>query len=130
MYRFPMDIRTLSILTHYIAKDIYSEIPRGAMQPRTVLFSSIQYVHNVLVETTGYTQSGNGHLQYWRTFHHDGKICEGGECTPTLLHYIYHHVLKSWYTLQLRGQIHFPYFYSTPICTLWLEPRKRCLCFH
>jgi len=35
------------ILTHYIAKDIYSRIPRGAMQPRTVLFSSVQYVHNV-----------------------------------------------------------------------------------
>jgi hypothetical protein len=24
-------------------------------------------------------------------------------------------------TLQLRGQIHFPYFYSTPICTLWVK---------
>ncbi len=26
---------------------------------------------------------------------------------------------KLWYTLQLRGQIHPPYFYSAPICTLW-----------
>ncbi len=36
-----------------------------------------------------------------------------------------------WYTLQLRGQINFPYFYSTctPICNLWLEPPKCCLCF-
>ncbi len=25
-----------------------------------------------------------------------------------------------WCTLQLRGQIHFPYFYSTPLCTLQL----------
>ncbi len=26
---------------------------------------------------------------------------------------------KLWCTLQLRGQIHSPYFYSTPVCTLW-----------
>ncbi len=28
-------------------------------------------------------------------------------------------------TLQLRRQIHFPYFYSTPICTLWFESQKK-----
>jgi hypothetical protein len=26
---------------------------------------------------------------------------------------------KLWYTLQMRGQIHSPYFSSIPICTLW-----------
>ncbi len=33
---------------------------------------------------------------FWRTFHHDGKIAQpgvgGGGFTPTLFHYIYHHV--------------------------------------
>ncbi len=31
---------------------------------------------------------------FWRTFSHEGKICpagEGGGCTPTPSHYIYHH---------------------------------------
>ncbi len=28
---------------------------------------------------------------------------------------------KLWCTLHLRGQIHSPYFYSTPTCTLWLK---------
>jgi hypothetical protein len=29
---------------------------------------------------------------------------------------------KIWSTLQLRGQIHSPYFSFTPICTLWGHP--------
>jgi len=43
---------------------------------------------------------------------------------------------KLYCTLQLRGQIHSPYFYSTPICTLWLYWTARsdpssslCLCY-
>ncbi len=31
-----------------------------------------------------------------------------------------------WCMLQLRGQIHSPYLYSTPICTLWLELCRHC----
>jgi hypothetical protein len=27
---------------------------------------------------------------------------------------------KLWCTVQLRGQTHTPYFYTTPMCTLWL----------
>jgi hypothetical protein len=32
---------------------------------------------------------------FWRTFHHDGKLAQGGEgggCTPTPCHYSYHAV--------------------------------------
>ncbi len=47
------------------------------------------------------------------------QALEGGGCTPTPFTNVY---LTSravlWWTLQLRGQIHFPYFYSTPICAL------------
>jgi hypothetical protein len=38
----------------------------------------------------------------------------GGGCTAP-----FHYVL--WCTLQLIGQIHTPYFSSTPICTLWFS---------
>ncbi len=41
------------------------------------------------------------------------QASEGSGCTPTPFHYIYHH--KQQYTLQLRGQIHPPYFISTPM---------------
>ncbi len=54
---------------------------------------------------------------FWRTFHHDGKISPawcGWGCTPTPIHYIYHHVQNcSVRTLQLRAQKNDPYFYST-----------------
>ncbi len=49
---------------------------------------------------------------------------EGGGCTPTPFHYIYHHVAV-YGTLQLRWQIHSRYFISTPICTLWSCLRHR-----
>ncbi len=46
----------------------------------------------------------------------------GGGCTPTPFHSIYlPSRTKLQCTLQLRGQMHPHYFYSTPICTL------RCL---
>ncbi len=43
---------------------------------------------------------------------------EGGGCTPTPFYHIYYHYKIVIYTLQLRGQIHAPFFSSTPICTL------------
>jgi hypothetical protein len=44
---------------------------------------------------------------------------EGGRCKPIPFHYIYHHVQSCGVrSMQLRGQIHYPYFYSIPICTL------------
>ncbi len=58
---------------------------------------------------------------FWRTFHHDSKIIPawwgwGVHALPLSLYLPSR--AKLWCTLQLRGQIHFPYFYSTPICTL------------
>jgi hypothetical protein len=62
----------------------------------------------------------------WLTFHHDGKNQlnrRGGGCTPSPFHSIYNHEQRPglWFTLQLRGQIHSPYFISISICTLWKE---------
>ncbi len=59
---------------------------------------------------------------FWRTFNHDGKISPawwwwGVHAHPLSLDLPSR--AKLWCTLQLRGQIHSPYFYSTPICTLW-----------
>ncbi len=57
---------------------------------------------------------------FWRIVHHDGKISPAwwgwGVHAPTSFHYIYHHVQSCgvvWCTLQLRGQIHSPYFNYT-----------------
>jgi len=47
---------------------------------------------------------------------------EGGLCTPTPLPLYLPSRRKLWTlwcTLQLRGRMHSPYFYSTPIFTLW-----------
>jgi len=60
----------------------------------------------------------------WRTFQHDGKISPawwGWGYTPTPFHLYVPSRTKVWCTLQLRGPIHSPYFYSTPVYTLWLE---------
>jgi hypothetical protein len=38
---------------------------------------------------------------------------EGAGCTPAPFHSIYHHVQSCKCMLQLRGQIHSPYFIST-----------------
>ncbi len=43
---------------------------------------------------------------------------EGGVYAHPLLLYL-PSCTKLWCTLHLRGQIHSPCFYSTPICTLW-----------
>jgi hypothetical protein len=59
---------------------------------------------------------------FWRTFYHDGNIspawCGWGVHTHPLSLYLTSRT-KLRCTLQLRGQIHFPYFFSTPIGTLW-----------
>ncbi len=57
---------------------------------------------------------------FWRTFHHDGKMSPGwwrwGAHAHPLSLYLSSHT-KLQCTLQLSGQIHSPYFYSTPMCT-------------
>ncbi len=42
----------------------------------------------------------------------------GGRCTPPLLFYPPSRA-KLWCALHLIGEMHSPYFSSTPICTLW-----------
>jgi hypothetical protein len=47
------------------------------------------------ISDTEFTQSGNCHFLAYGTFHNDGKLSqpdEGGGCTPTPFHSIYHHV--------------------------------------
>jgi hypothetical protein len=61
-------------------------------------------------------------VTFWRTFHHDGKISPGWWGWGVQAHLLSLYLpsrAKLWCTLQLRGQIHFPYFYSTPMCTMW-----------
>ncbi len=53
------------------------------------------------------------------------KLSQAGEGAGVHAHPLLLYLLsrtKFWCTLQLRGQIHSPYFYSTPICTLWHQP--------
>ncbi len=64
-------------------------------------------------------------VTFWRTFHFDGKIIPspilvrvGVHAYPISLHLALR--TKLWRTLQLRGQIHSPYFYATSICTQWI----------
>ncbi len=55
---------------------------------------------------------------FWQTFHHDCKISPAwwGEWVHALPLSLYlPSQTKLWYTLQLRGQIHFPYFSDTLI---------------
>jgi hypothetical protein len=79
----------------------------------TVIAGLLHRVHRVATAT------------FWRTFQHDGKLTqagEGGGCTPTPFHYIYHHVQRVVvYAPAMRADT-LPYFSSTPICTLWFAP--------
>jgi hypothetical protein len=80
------------------------------------------FVYFVII-TTEYTQSGNG--CFLATFHHDGKIFpgwrgRGGARPPSFTLFIIMYRLQC--TLQLRGQLHLPYFIisSLSLCTLRL----------
>ncbi len=46
-----------------------------------------------------------------------------GVARPPLSLYLPSHI-KLWCMFQLRGQIHSPYVYTTPICTLWDESQQ------
>ncbi len=66
------------------------------------------------------TQSGNGNFlayisSWWKN--QPKLVRVGVHAHPLSLNLPSH--TKLWLMLQLRGQIHFPCFYSTPICTLW-----------
>ncbi len=59
-------------------------------------------VHSIMMEK--FSQAGEG----------------GGVGTPTPFHYTVSTITYLWCTLQLRGQVLSPYFYSTPIRSLRL----------
>ncbi len=74
---------------------------------------------------------------FWPTFHDSimmekiAQAGEGGGARPSSFtkSTITYKVVV--YTLHLRGHIHSPHFYSTPICTLWMHPSKySCLQYH
>jgi hypothetical protein len=83
---------------------------------------------------TEYTQSGNGHFLAYipSRLKIQPRLVRVGDArrTPTLFHYIYHHIQKLWYIRSSweRMQIHLPYVYSTPICTLWQCTCSACWC--
>jgi len=58
-------------------------------------------------------------VTFWRTFHPNGKISPGWWGWGVLLYLP--SCIKLWCTLQMRGQIHSFYFYTTPICTLCVK---------
>jgi hypothetical protein len=61
---------------------------------------------------------------FLRTFHNDGKLVQPGEGGAVQAHPLSLYLpscTKLCCTLQLSRQIHFPYFFSTPICTLWSQ---------
>ncbi len=62
---------------------------------------------------------------FWRTFSDEGKISPGWWGWGVHAHPLSLHLpspVKLQCTLQLSGQIHWPCFISTNICTLWLWP--------
>jgi hypothetical protein len=74
------------------------------------------------------TQSVNDHFLVY--IHHDGKISPelvggGGHAHPLSLYLPSR--TKLCCKLQLKGQIHSPSFYSTPICTLCIRLCARSL---
>ncbi len=61
---------------------------------------------------------------FWRIFHHDGKISQGWcgwECTPPPLFAISTLTSKVVVYAPAERTDTFPYFYSTPVCTLWMQ---------
>ncbi len=91
-------------------KRFYFVIISSQIERRYKYINGIEHrVHRVAMAT------------FWHTFHHDGKISPakwGGRHTLPLSLYLPSRA-KLWCTLQLRGQMHSPYFSSTLICTLW-----------
>jgi hypothetical protein len=83
-------------------------------------------VHGALSDcTTEYTQSGNCRFMvyfpsWWKN--QPWMVREGVHAHP--LTHLLPSRTKLQCTLQLRRQIHSPYFISTPLCTLWTVPCK------
>jgi hypothetical protein len=54
----------------------------------------------------------------------------GGGCSPTRIHFIYHHVKSCSARSSWQGKIPTLFFYSTPICTLWVRHNRYVLLSH
>ncbi len=65
---------------------------------------------------------------FWRTFHHEGKIGEGGGgARPpsfTLFAITYKVAVYVYAPGERADTLTLPYFISTPICTLWYYNNK------
>jgi hypothetical protein len=90
---------------------------------RTIHLSDYQNPKHAIPQSTHRVEIAT----FWRTFHHDGKLAQPGEgawgFTPTPFHYIYHHVytvVVLYVSAERAGT--FPYFNSTPTCTLCAAP--------
>ncbi len=58
---------------------------------------------------------------FWRTLENLAQPGEGGRRTPIPFHYIYHHVQGCGVRYSWEGRYTPPpYFYTTPICTMWI----------
>ncbi len=70
---------------------------------------------------------------FWRTFHHDGKIRPGWWGWRVHDHHLslYLPLCTKLFVVSALGQIHSPYFSSSPVCTLcsWKSRTLYCLKF-
>ncbi len=76
---------------------------------------TMSHINRFTVTSTESTHSGNGHylayiLSCWKN---QPSLVRVVDARPPLF---------TISTLQLRGQIHSSYFYSTPTCTMWSPP--------
>ncbi len=103
--------------------------------PRFGLWISIYVCSFLMPDTVSFiSQSTQREAMdtFWHTFYHDGKIspawCGGGgvHAHPLLLYLP--SSTKLCGTLQLRGQIHSPHFYSIFLCALWFIPQYFYYC--
>jgi hypothetical protein len=74
------------------------------------MYSIAHRVHRMVTDT------------FWRTFHPNEKISTGWwgwGCMPTPFHHMYRHVQHFVLYAPAERADTLPFFYSTPICTLW-----------
>jgi hypothetical protein len=101
----------------YISLLVFLLFVQGGLEPK---FDDSLFQNNPLSEYMYILTHKRTHrvamATFWRTFHPDGQI-NPAPFDP--FHSFYHHVQSCGVrTLQLKGQIHSPFFYSTTIRTL------------
>jgi hypothetical protein len=88
-------------------------------------FSPTQQDESCVIRA-GWRNSAERLVTVWRTFSDEGKICPGWWGWGVHAHPLSLHLpspVKLQCTLQLCGQIHWPCFISTNICTLCVCPQ-------